>query len=107
VIRQLAWLGAEVVLCPTQTSTRDSDQELILARAAAIQNQVYVGSGNSAEPTGTGRSLIADPEGLVRAQAPSEVTSFLTDVLDLDAVARVRQFGTCGWNPHVVAVQAR
>ena len=98
VIRQLAWLGAEVVLCPTQTSTRDRDQELILARAAAIQNQVYVVSGNSADPTGTGRSLIADPEGLVRVQAPSEVTSFLTDVLDLDAVARVRQFGTCGLN---------
>ncbi len=98
VIRQLAWLGAEVVLCPTQTSTRDREQELVLARAAAIQNQVYVVSANAADPAGTGRSIVADPEGLVRLQAPSEVPSLLTDVIDLDAVTRVREFGTCGLN---------
>jgi predicted amidohydrolase len=98
VIRQLAWSGAEVVLCPTQTSTRDREQELVLARAAAIHNQVFVISANAADPAGTGRSIIADPEGLVRLQAPSEVSSFLTDVIDLDTVARVREFGTCGLN---------
>jgi predicted amidohydrolase len=98
VIRHLAWLGAELVVLPTQTSTRDRDQELVLARAAAIQNQVFVLSANAAAPAGTGRSILADPEGLVRFQAPSEVEAYLTDVIDLDNVATVRQFGTCGLN---------
>ncbi|MFP5345551.1 MAG: carbon-nitrogen hydrolase family protein [Actinomycetes bacterium] len=98
VIRHLAWLGAELVVVPTQTSTRDRDQELVLARANAIQNQVFVLSANAAEPAGTGRSILADPEGLVRFQAPSEASAFLTDVVDLDAIGTAREFGTCGLN---------
>jgi len=98
VIRHLAWLGAELVVIPTQTSTRDRDQELVLARASAIQNQVFVLSANAAAPVGTGRSILADPEGLVRFQAPSEAAAFLTDVVDLDAVQTARRLGTCGLN---------
>lgn len=98
VARQLAALGAEVVLCPAQTSTSDREQELILARASAIQNQVFVLSVNAAAPSGTGRSIIVDPEGLVRAQAPSETATYLTDVLDLATVSRVREHGSCGLN---------
>ncbi len=96
--RHLAWMGADVAIYPAQTSTSDRDQELVLARATAIQNQVYVVSANAAAPSGTGRSIVVDPEGLVRTQAPSESATFLTDVLDLDAVARVREYGTCGLN---------
>lgn len=98
VARQLAALGAQVVLCPAQTTTTDREQELILARASAIQNQVFVLSVNAAAPSATGRSIIVDPEGLVRAQAPSESATYLTDVLDIDAVSRVREHGTCGLN---------
>lgn len=98
VIRHLAWMGAELVVIPTQTSTRDRDQELVLARASAIQNQVFVLGANAAAPVGTGRSILADPEGLVRFQAPSETAAMLTDVLDLEAVRTARQFGTCGLN---------
>jgi predicted amidohydrolase len=98
VIRHLAWLGADVILCPTHTSTSDRAQELVLARAAAIQNQVYVIATNSAAPVGTGRSILVDPEGHVRVQAPSENPALLTDVVDLGAVARVRALGTCGLN---------
>lgn len=98
VARQLAWLGAEVVVYPTHTSSIDREKELVLAQATAIQNQVYVVSVNAAAPEGTGRSLVVDPEGLVRAQAPSEQTSYVSDVLDLDAVTRVRRYGTCGLN---------
>jgi predicted amidohydrolase len=97
-IRQLAWMGAEVVVIPTQTTTRDREQELVLARAAAIQNQVFVLSVNAAAPDGVGQSIVVDPEGLVRAQAPSEGSAVLTDVLDLDGVSRTREFGTCGLN---------
>lgn len=98
VSRQLAWMGAEVIVCPTFTSTCDRAQELVLSRATAIQNQVYFVAVNTATPQGTGQSIVVDPEGLVRVQAPDQSPALLTDVLDLDAVTRVREHGTCGLN---------
>jgi formamidase len=95
VFRQLAWLGAEVVLQPTLTTTSDRAAELITVRANAIVNQFFVVNVNCCAPAAVGRSLIADPEGLVRVEAGSG-EELLTDVLDLDAVSRVRQFGTAG-----------
>src|SRR5262245_17910702 len=95
VMRQLAWLGAEVVIQPTLTTTSDRSAELIAARANAIFNQLYVVNVNAAQPTALGRSLIVDPEGLVRQQA-GEGEELLTDVLDLEAVERVREFGIGG-----------
>lgn len=93
--RQLAWMGAEVVLQPTLTTTSDRHAELVIARANAIFNQLYVVSVNAAAPAGLGRSLIVDPEGIVRSSA-GDSEELLTDVLDLDAVQRVRRFGTAG-----------
>ncbi len=93
--RQLAWMGAELVLQVNLTTTSDREQELVMARANAIFNQLYVVSLNAASPAGVGRSLIADPEGLVRV-AGGAGEEILTDVLDLDAVERVRRFGTAG-----------
>src|SRR5215210_4259825 len=61
--------------------------------ANAIANQLYVVNLNAAAPTALGRSLIVDPEGLVRVQA-AESEELLTDALDLDAVTRVRELGT-------------
>ena len=93
--RQLAWMGAEVVLQPTLTPTADRAAELVMARANAIFNQLYVVSLNAAQPAGLGRSLIVDPEGLIR-QSTGESEELMTDVLDLDAVTRVREYGTAG-----------
>ena len=93
--RQLAWMGAEVILQVNLTTTSDREQELVMARANAIFNQLYVVSLNAASPAGVGRSLIADPEGLVRV-ASGAGEEMLTDVLDLEAVERVRRFGTAG-----------
>jgi formamidase len=93
--RQLAWMGAEVVLQPTLTTTSDREAELVMARANAVFNQLYVVSLNAASPAGLGRSLIVDPEGLVRLAA-GESEELMTDVLDLDAVKRVREYGTAG-----------
>ncbi|GIH81066.1 carbon-nitrogen hydrolase family protein [Planobispora longispora] len=96
-VRQLAWLGAEVVIQPTLTTTRDREMELICARANAWTNQVYVVNLNAADPAGVGASAIVDPEGIVRQQAgPGE--EILVDVLDLDAVTRVRAYGSSGIN---------
>jgi formamidase len=97
VYRALAYLGAEVVIQPTLTTTIDRDSELVLARANAIANQLYVVSVNAPAPTGLGRSVIVDPEGLVRVQG-GDGEELLTDVLDLDAVTRVRTFGSFGIN---------
>ena len=93
--RQLAWMGAEVVLQPTLTTTADRDAELVLARANAIANQLYVVNLNAPQPAGLGRSLIVDPEGIVRQQAGAG-EELLTDVLDLEVVIRVRELGTAG-----------
>ena len=95
VARQLASMGAEILLIPTQTTTCDREQELILLRAAAITNQVFVVSANASAPIGTGRSLVVDPEGRVRTEA-GDAEAVLSDVVDLDDVTRVRRFGTCG-----------
>jgi formamidase len=93
--RQLAWMGAEVVLQPTLTTTSDRAAELVMARANAIFNQLYVVSLNASSPAAMGRSLVVDPEGIVRLESgPGE--ELLTDVLDLEAVERVRRYGTAG-----------
>jgi len=93
--RQLAWMGAEVILQANLTSTSDRGQELVMARANAIFNQLYVVSLNASAPAGVGRSVIVDPEGLVRVTGGSS-EELLTDVLDLEAVERVRRYGTAG-----------
>ncbi|MFJ2766604.1 carbon-nitrogen hydrolase family protein [Streptomyces sp. NPDC087300] len=95
--RQLAWLGAEVIIQPTLTTTRDREMELVCARANAWTNQLYVVNVNAADPAGVGASLIVDPEGIVRQQAGGG-EEVLVDVLDLDAVTRVRAYGSAGLN---------
>ena len=46
-------MGAEVVLQPTLTTTSDRDAELVMARANAIFNQLYVVNVNAARPRGS------------------------------------------------------
>lgn len=98
VTRQLSWMGAEVILNLAKTTTADRTQEVILTRANAIVNQVFVVSVNCAGPEGTGQSLVVDPEGRERVHAPGASETVLTDVLDLDSVTVVRRHGTAGLN---------
>lgn len=98
VVRQLAWLGADVVINQAATSTCDRAQELVLVQANAIFNQVFMVSANAATPSGEGQSLIVDSEGHVRTRMPGATSGILTDVLNLDEVERVRTFGTAGLN---------
>ncbi|MGW0660544.1 carbon-nitrogen hydrolase family protein [Streptodolium elevatio] len=95
--RQLAWLGAEVVIQPTLTTTRDREMELVCARANAWTNQVYVVNLNAAAPAAVGQSCIVDPEGTVRQQA-GPTDEVLVDILDLDAVPRTRTHGSNALN---------
>ncbi|MCU1642544.1 MAG: Aliphatic amidase amiE [Nocardia sp.] len=95
--RQLAWMGAEVIIQPTLTPTRDREMELVCSRANAWTNQVYIVNINASDPVGVGLSAIVDPEGIIRQQAgPGE--EILIDVLDLDTVTRVREYGSTGLN---------
>jgi predicted amidohydrolase len=96
--RTLAWLGADVIVQPTATRTIDREQELVLARANAIANQVFVVNPNNGGQFGAGRSVIVDPEGSVLALGGSG-EEFLTQVIDLQAVATTREHGTAGLNP--------
>jgi formamidase len=95
VTRTLAWMGAEAVFCPTATYTSDRAQELILAQANGITNQVYFLNLNGVGHGGVGRSIFIDPEGRV-LQTSGEAEIIMTEVIDLDLVSRVREFGTLG-----------
>lgn len=96
--RHLAWMGADVVLNPVQTTTPDRAQELVLARANAIVNQVFVVSLNVAGPFGVGSSVVVGPEGQVLAETAGADPAVLAVTLDVEEVARVRQRGTAGVN---------
>lgn len=95
--RHLSWMGADAILNIVKTTSQDREQELILARANAIVNQVYMLSVNCAEPVGRGRSIGVDPEGLVLGEAGLGEDTIIVRV-DPQRVDRVRAIGTAGTN---------
>ncbi|HET7129896.1 MAG TPA: carbon-nitrogen hydrolase family protein [Gaiellaceae bacterium] len=97
IFRSLAWQGAEAIFQVTLTDTSDRDMETVVVRANAYVNQVSVVNVNAAAPVGNGRSLVVDAEGAVRYEA-GVAEEVVTAVLDLDAVARVRERGAFGIN---------
>jgi predicted amidohydrolase len=95
VARTLAWMGAELILCPTMTNTIDRDVELCLARATAAVNQCYVMNINVAGNLGVGQSITVDPHGSVMHQAGGTKELISLDV-DFDQVRRSRDRGVLG-----------
>jgi formamidase len=95
VARGLALQGAELIAQPTATTTPDREEEVVLARANAIANQVYLFNPNMVSTFGQGRSVGIDPEGrlLFEAGASEEL---LIEIVDLDRVTQVRRQGTRG-----------
>ena len=91
--RTLAWLGAEVMLHPSMTSTIDRDAELAIGRANAMMNQCYFLDINVAGDLGLGRSAIFGPGGEVICTAGTG-REVLAVELDLQAVRNAR---TRGW----------
>lgn len=96
--RHLAWLGAEVIINLVKTTTPDRAQELVLARANSIVNQVFTVSVNCGGPVGVGRSIVVDPEGGVLDEVPDATPTVIRRSIDLDEVTRVRTHGTAGLN---------
>ena len=97
VARGLALAGAEMIVHPTLTNTPDREQELVLARANAISNQLYVMNINAVPSIGGGHSIGVDPEGHVLFEL-GEREDFVVEVVDLDRVTQVRERGTRGLN---------
>jgi formamidase len=95
VARSLTWLGAEVILQPTLTTTPDRALELVVSQANAIFNQCYFVGLNAVSVYGGGYSLIVDPDGRVIQQTGANET-ILIETLDLDQVTRAREYGNLG-----------
>jgi deaminated glutathione amidase len=94
--RTLSERGAEVIAVPsafTLATTRDHWE--VLLRARAIENQCFVIAANQigVSPPGNrsgGRSLIADPWGIVLATAPDTECAIVAD-LDFETLRDVRR----------------
>lgn len=95
VARTLAWMGAEVILCPSLTNTIDREVEVALVRGNAAANQVYFANINGAGRLAFGRSVVCGPGGEVVHQA-GEGREVIACELDLDYVQRVRARGWHG-----------
>jgi len=84
--RILALEGARLVTVPAHfTLHTGKDHWHVLLRARAIENQLYVAAAAQVGETirgrpSYGRSLIADPWGLVLAQAPDEETVIVAEL---------------------------
>ena len=66
-----------------------------MAQANAIANQYYWFSLNGVGAGGIGQSVFVDPEGRI-LQNSGEGEQIMTQVIDLDVVPRVREYGTMG-----------
>lgn len=94
-VRTLSWMGAEVILHPSLTSTMDRDAEIAMVRAHGAQNQVYFVDVNLAGPLGVGQSCIAGPGGEVVYQA-GKSREIMPLRLDLNYLQDVRRNGWHG-----------
>ncbi len=95
VSRNLAWMGAEVIICPTLTNTIDRPTELVLAKANAIVNQCYFININSVGELGYGQSILLGPQGetIYQANVGREIIPI---EIDLQKVREVRERGLHG-----------
>lgn len=95
VARTLAWMGAEVIVCPTLTNTIDRKVELALATANAAVNQCYFFNINAVGKLGYGQSIIVGPQGEVIYQA-NVGREIIPIQIDLAHVRDVRERGLHG-----------
>ncbi len=96
VIRTLSWMGAEVIIHPTMTTTSDRVIELTLSQAHAAFNQLYFISINGVSSGGNGKSIFIDPDGRVLQTSGAAEEAILTEIIDFNHVKRTRRMGTLG-----------
>ncbi|MEH6606005.1 MAG: carbon-nitrogen hydrolase family protein [Pseudomonadales bacterium] len=93
--RTLAWMGAEVIICPTMTNTIDRDVELAMAQANAASNQCYFLNINVAGNLGYGKSIVVGPDGAV-IHVSGSGKEVIPIEIDVERVRRVRERGLHG-----------
>jgi len=93
--RALAMNGAQVILHPSLTDTCDRDEEKIMARATAIQQQCYYIDVNAGGKQGRGLSIALGPEGEILNES-SEAEDIVLIEIDTNKVDRVRKRGIKG-----------
>ncbi|MFR0558540.1 carbon-nitrogen hydrolase family protein [Pseudoscardovia radai] len=98
ISRQVAWMGADIIINLVRTTTPDRRQELVLARANAIVNQAFVLSLNAPAPEGFGESILVSPEGTPIVQIHGNEPDLAIATVDLAQARRVRDRGTLGIN---------
>ena len=93
--RALAMNGAQVILHPSLTDTCDREEEKIMARATAIQQQCYYIDLNAGGKQGRGLSIVIGPEGEILNESNENEEVILVEI-DTDRVDRVRTRGFKG-----------
>ena len=93
--RALAMQGAQIIIHPSLTDTCDRNEEKIMARATAIQQQCYYFDVNAGGEQGCGQSIVIGPEGEILTELGSNEEIALLEV-DLDSVTKIRQRGIKG-----------
>ena len=93
--RALALAGAELIINPTMTPTKDRDIETVMVQATAAQQQCYYVDINGSGEQGVGKSLICDFEGSIIDQANHE-NKILEAEIDFDKVKEARKKGFMG-----------
>jgi predicted amidohydrolase len=93
--RALAIAGAELIINPTMTPTKDRDIETVMVQATAAQQQCYYVDINASGEQGNGKSLICDYEGSVIDNANNE-NKILEAEIDFDKVRESRMKGFMG-----------
>lgn len=98
ISRNLALMGAEILIKPAIDPEGLYDVCKCLAPARALENQAYFISlnwaGDYLGSKAYGHSMVCGPEGNIIWEA-GPVPTFLTITLDVDRVKDARQFGTC------------
>lgn len=103
--RTLAMEGAELLVCPAADSVEFSYIPDIIPRARALENELYYiwtsNAGPNAKGTGSGGSIIVDPEGSIVFQC-GDTPAMVTQTLDLEKVALKR---SCGADQHLSSLK--
>jgi predicted amidohydrolase len=93
--RQLAAMGAEVILHPVMTHTIDRDVDIAISHATSAMMQCYVFDVNGLGAGGNGQSCVFDPSG--RALYRGDATEQIIPIeIDLEQVRRSRERGLRG-----------
>jgi predicted amidohydrolase len=90
--RELALNGAELIINPTLTPTKDREIETIMVRSTSAQQQSYYIDINSCGDQGCGMSIATDPQGEILHLSQNEEDIFIIDV-DFNFANRTRKKG--------------